>query len=103
MRMKAGNWIIAANESPLRNLINPLSAQPEMSGRILLDRTGLSGKYSFTLQWAPQSLSGAGAATEASGPSLFTALEEQLGLRRESTKAPVEVLVIDRVERPSPN
>jgi uncharacterized protein (TIGR03435 family) len=103
MRMKAGDWIIAANQSPLRNLINPLSAQPEMNGRILLDRTGLTGKYSFTLQWASQNLSGAGAATDSPGPSLFTALEEQLGLRLESTKAPVDVLIIDHVEQPSPN
>ncbi|MGH9572271.1 MAG: TIGR03435 family protein, partial [Candidatus Acidiferrales bacterium] len=82
MRMNGGDWIIAANLSPLRNLINPLSAQPEVSGRVLLDRTGLNGKYTFTLQWARESLSAATApASETPGPSLFTALEDQLGLR----------------------
>jgi len=68
--------------------------QRELDGRKILDRTGLTGAYDLTLKWDP---------TDATGPSLFTAIQEQLGLKLESTKAPVEVLVIDHIERPSEN
>ncbi len=77
--------------------------------RPVLDRTGLAGTFDFKLEWAPQAdlspkpNADAPAAADASGPSIFTALEEQLGLRLESTRGPVDVLVIDRVERPSEN
>lgn len=65
----------------------------------ILDRTGLTGKYDFKLEWADT----AEAPPDLNGPSLFTALQEQLGLRLESQKAPVETLVIDHAERPSDN
>lgn len=96
---------IRSNQVPLAMLINFLSGVPEVSGRVLLDQTGLTGKYTFELKWAPQHLSDAASSSDTIGPepSLFTALQEQLGLRLESTKAPVDVLVIDHVERPSPN
>lgn len=74
--------------------------------RQVYDKTGLTGNYNFTLTFAPlQSVSaGAGTASEASDrPSIFTALEEQLGLKLEPSKGQVEVLVIDHVERPSEN
>lgn len=97
-------WTIISNQTPLRILVTALSGQPEVSGRAIVDQTGLDANYSFALKWTPQSLSGgAAAASDALGPSLFTALQEQLGLRLESTKAPVDVLVIDHVEQPSPN
>jgi uncharacterized protein (TIGR03435 family) len=66
-------------------------------GAIVLDKTGLNDAYDFTLEWAP------GLAPETTSPSLVTALREQLGLRLESQKAPVEVMVIDNLERPSEN
>jgi uncharacterized protein (TIGR03435 family) len=66
-------------------------------GRIVVDKTGLSGSYDFTLEWAPDE------APDSSAPSLVTALREQLGLRLESQESPVEVLVIDSIERPSEN
>jgi uncharacterized protein (TIGR03435 family) len=66
-------------------------------GRIVIDKTGLTGAYDFTLTWAPDS------AADSSAPSLPTALREQLGLRFESQKAPVEVLVIDSISRPTEN
>jgi uncharacterized protein (TIGR03435 family) len=66
-------------------------------GRPVIDKTGLTGRYNFELQWTPE-----GAQSD-NGPSLFTALPEQLGLRLESEKGPVEMFVIDRVERPSEN
>jgi uncharacterized protein (TIGR03435 family) len=58
------------------------------------DSTGLAGEYDFTLQWTPDA-----AGADEPGPSIFAALQEQLGLKLESRKGPVEVLMIDHVER----
>jgi uncharacterized protein (TIGR03435 family) len=66
------------------------------AGRPVLDKTGLPGSYELTLDWAPDT---APAANDAALPSLFTALQEQLGLKLESTKAPVETLVVDHADR----
>jgi len=66
-------------------------------GRIVVDKTGLAGRYDFTLEWAPDE------AVESPAPPLITALREQLGLRLETQKSPVEVLVIDSLERPTEN
>ena len=70
-------------------------------GRPVNDETGLRGQYDFTLLWTPDDPNGA--MTDATGPSLFTALQDQLGLKLESQKAPVETIVIDRISTPSPN
>jgi bla regulator protein blaR1 len=76
--------------------------------REVLNRTGLPGKYDFQLDWTPDSGPCPAAADTESGsvtalPSIFTAIQQQLGLKLESSKGPVEFLVIDRVERPSAN
>jgi uncharacterized protein (TIGR03435 family) len=70
-------------------------------GRQVIDRTNLSGTFTFEIRFAPPTVS----ATNNDGglPSMFAALEEQLGLKLESTRAPLEVLVIDSVERPTPD
>ena len=62
---------------------------------LVVDATGLKGYYEFTLEWTPANLIPNGAP----GPALTTALQEQLGLRLESGKGPVDVLVIDHVEK----
>jgi uncharacterized protein (TIGR03435 family) len=80
-------------------LMTWLWQQPEVGSRKIIDRTGLKGKYDLTLKWASER----DPSVEATGPSLFSAIEDQLGLKLESTKAPVDVLVIDSVEKPSPN
>ena len=67
----------------------------EQVGEFVADRTGLSGEYDFTLEWAPI------LEDSTAAPSLFTALNEQVGLKLEVAKSPVEVIVIDRVERPT--
>ena len=70
----------------------------------VLDKTGLIGKYDFKLEWTPDSVSGSGPTEgQVSGPSLFAALQEQLGLRLEAQRAQAEMLVIDHVARPSEN
>ncbi len=65
--------------------------------RVVIDQTGLDKNYDFTLSWSPDEN-----APDA-GPSIYTALREQLGLKLESTKGPVDVMVIDRIQRPSAN
>lgn len=76
-------------------------------GRPVQDQTGLTGRYDFKLDFAPIQPSAApseeGEASEPAGPEIFTAIQEQLGLKLEPTKAPVPVLVIDHIERPTPN
>lgn len=71
----------------------------------IIDGTALTGRYNFDLKWAPadnQALM-PGEAADPNGPTLFHALEEQLGLKLVTTKGPVEVFVIDRIERPREN
>jgi uncharacterized protein (TIGR03435 family) len=87
-------------------LVNVLSHQPDLGNRLVLDQTGLTGLYDWTLKWAPVNADPgepSAPAGDASDPALFTALQEQLGLKLESKKAPVDVVVIDRIEKPSPN
>jgi uncharacterized protein (TIGR03435 family) len=76
-------------------------------GRTVVDRTGLKGTYDIALQWKPYEGQAFLEPTEPpandSQPSIFTAVQEQLGLRLESQRGPVEVLVIDRAEKPSEN
>jgi uncharacterized protein (TIGR03435 family) len=71
-------------------------------GRVVLDNTGLTDRYDFKLTWASDSVATA-TNSDASGPSIFTAVSEQLGLKLEPRKGPVSVLVIDHIEAPSPN
>ena len=68
-------------------------------GRIVIDKTGIMGNYDITLRWTPDEPSG----DDDTGPSIFTALEEQLGLKLVRETSPVDVLVVDHVEKPSDN
>ncbi|HEV2645001.1 MAG TPA: TIGR03435 family protein [Acidobacteriaceae bacterium] len=67
--------------------------------RPVVDRTGLTGRYDFTLRFAP----GPSAQEDSDAASIFTAVEEQLGLKLEPSRAPLDVLVIDHIEKPSAN
>jgi uncharacterized protein (TIGR03435 family) len=69
-------------------------------GRTVVDLTGITGNFDFKLEWIPEQ---AAPTAEPGGPSIFTALEEQLGLRLESRKHATEMLIVDRVEKPSEN
>ena len=72
--------------------------------RVVMDRTGLEGRYDINLRWSPEQQVLAAAPLEnQERPSLFTALQEQLGLKLESSRGMVEVLVIDTVTHPAPN
>ena len=72
-----------------------------MLDRPVLDRTGLKGVYDFRLEWTPDPAPADGAAP--GGPSIFTAVEEQLGLKLETDKAPLNVFIIEHVEKASEN
>jgi uncharacterized protein (TIGR03435 family) len=73
-------------------------------GRVVVDRTGLTGKYDFTLQIAPDQSQPEGAeGQQAAGSAIFTALQEQLGLKLQPATVPTEYLVIDHIEKPSEN
>ena len=76
--------------------------------RPVLDRTGLTGRYDFDLEWAPDETQFGGNSPAVSQdllpkPDLFAAMQQQLGLRLEATRGPIQTLVIDQVERPSAN
>jgi uncharacterized protein (TIGR03435 family) len=73
--------------------------------RPVLDETGLTGSYNLNLKWTPDLKPGTttSAPTDPAGPSLFTALEEQLGLKLQAARRPIEVLIIDHIDRPSEN
>jgi len=96
-----------------RTLAQAVITLSDLVGRPVIDKTGLTGLYDFTLKYAPDGRvagpfapgpPGAPALTpviDPDAPSLPTALQEQLGLKLESTRGPVEVLVIDRIEKPT--
>jgi uncharacterized protein (TIGR03435 family) len=105
-RMFPGNF--SAGSTTILQLTNGLS---RLVSRTVVDRTGLTGSFDLDLQWTPDQMPQGredrppGApplpAIDPNGPSIFTAVQEQLGLKLESTKGPVDVLVIDRVEHPT--
>jgi uncharacterized protein (TIGR03435 family) len=112
MRVQRGELI--GQGIPLDNLVRFLSFQLQSP---VIDKTGLTGKYDINLKWTPdeteggmarppdgsQSEAGNPAPATTTGPSIYTALEEQLGLKLEAHKEPGDVIVIDHIEQPSPN
>jgi uncharacterized protein (TIGR03435 family) len=95
----AGLW--AGQARPISVIINLLTRQ---LGRYVIDESGLASRYDFELRFNSDAVAlGAGGVPDANAPSIFTALQEQLGQRLESARGPVEMLVIDRAERPSEN
>lgn len=111
-RMMMGRGHLVGEGTGISTLAHLLSQQ---LGRTVVDKTGLTGNYDFTLNWTPDDAPPpkAGGAdggpphndggTDDAGPSLFTALQEQLGLKVESTKGMADVIVIDHIDQPSEN
>ena len=112
-RLLTGN--ANASGSTVSQIVTTLS---DWVGRPVVDKTGLAGLYDFTLKFAPENVRDSGplgptltlmraqspaARVDPDAPSLATALQEQLGLKLESATGPVEVVVIDRLERPMPD
>lgn len=94
-----GRWI--ARGYPLQSVMS------DVDGRPVVDRTGLAGTWNIELEFTPDeplpSVAGPLPFPADSAPSFFTALQEQLGLKLQSARGPVSVLVIDRIERPTPD
>jgi uncharacterized protein (TIGR03435 family) len=102
-----GGQAIHASSATMKSLGDWLNRQ---LSRPVLDKTGLTGTYDFILEWIPDAAptSSADAANVVTlpgipGASLFTALQQQLGLKLEPGKGPIEMIVIDHVEKPSGN
>jgi uncharacterized protein (TIGR03435 family) len=103
-----GRGQIEGMGNPMRGLANYLQT---LLDQVVVDKTGLTGNYDFKLSWTPDesqagkpgAQAGLPNAAEPGGASIFTALQEQLGLKLESSKGPVETLVIEHVEKPSDN
>jgi bla regulator protein blaR1 len=105
-----GNGTAYGSAAPLTVLTNTLS---QFLGRTVNDKTGLTGLFDFDLKWTPGAEQVPGAfgpndlppppPADASSPSIFTALQEQLGLRLESAKGSVDAIVVDSAEKPSEN
>lgn len=94
---------VAGSDDTLSILARELA---RVLGRVVLNQTGLSGRYDLSLQWTPDDAPPPmpnGAPDPSEPPGIFTAIQEQLGLRLESSRGPVPVLVIDNVEMPSAN
>jgi bla regulator protein blaR1 len=72
-------------------------------GRPVVNQTGLTGNFDFALDWVPDALVPPNADAPPQGASFLAAVREQLGLKLESTKAPVRMLIIDHLERPTEN
>lgn len=102
--LSSGVGRLTARGAPLKSFFEYLA--PSVN-RVIIDRTGLNGRYDVTLEWTPaqplSSLPGVPAPIDPNRPTIFTAIQEQLGLKLEPTRAPVDVLVIDRVEQPTPD
>jgi uncharacterized protein (TIGR03435 family) len=107
--MRIGPGLGNASGQPISQIVQMLT---QFTGRPVYDKTGLTGAYDFDLKWAPDTGVAASpfgapppgappAAVDPDAPNLYTAVQEQLGLRLESARGPVEVVVIDRIERPS--
>jgi uncharacterized protein (TIGR03435 family) len=96
---RAGNGSVSSKGVELANFVRNLGG---MTGRLVIDKTGLTGPYDLDLQWTPDPPAGGPAqGAPGDGVSLFAAIQEQLGLKLEAKRAPVEVLVVDSAERPT--
>jgi bla regulator protein blaR1 len=105
-RASVGASRIRGTAVPIRALLGLLEGTPDIGGRVIIDKTGLTGTYDLALKWTPlepNSSTGPAALPNPDSATLFTAIQEQLGLKLTPTKGPGQVLIIDHSERPSEN
>lgn len=105
-----GQRTLTATSQPMANLASILS---DIMGRPVEDRTGIEGKFDFSMSWTPDAVDGGTGATGGKvlpppennepGPTVFTALQETLGVKLETAKVKVPVVVIEKAEKPTAN
>ena len=103
--MRVGRGSLEAVSMDINSVVQTLS---NLLGRTVVDKTGLKGFYDVKMTWTPDPAlqgppGGDAPPGDPSGPSIFTAIQEQLGLKLDSAKGPVDVIVIDTVQKPSEN
>jgi uncharacterized protein (TIGR03435 family) len=98
--MTIRNGDMTAEDMSMGDLTNTLTDQV---GRKVIDKTGLTGRYDLNLKWQPDNGDSKKELTNDSAPSIFTALQQQLGLKLQPAKGPVDTLVVDRIATPSEN
>lgn len=98
--MSVNNDVMTAIGVPMGNLVRFLASQTHMP---VVDETGLKGNYNFNLKWQREEEGPASGLHDQSLPTIYAALPEQLGLKLESAKGPVDVLVVDHIEEPTEN
>lgn len=109
-RMTGTSAEMSVGGGTMEQLADMLTGQEAAGGCLVVDKTGLTGKYDWYLKWTPleaemaaNSKADDGSAPGSDAPGLLTALQEQLGLKLEPSKGPVQIVVIDHLEPPSPN
>jgi uncharacterized protein (TIGR03435 family) len=100
MKMSGGKGLMIGQGLPIAIIVESLS---EVLERPVSDATGLTGYYDFRLDWMPDEVDATTPRSDSTGPSLFTAVQEQLGLKLEPRKGPVDVLAIETAMQPSEN
>ncbi len=100
-----GRGHMEGHSALMSNLVRSLASEPEIAGRPVVDKTGITGGYDFTLRWSPDDAASVAAPADADAqwPSLFTAVDEQLGLNLTPEKQPIDIIVVDSVETPGEN
>ena len=99
----SGREHVSASYLTLEQLATRLTGL-NAAGRVVVDRTGLSGPFDVDLFWSPERTAVSGPLPpDVDGPSLFTAVHEQLGLKLQARTEPQDVYVVDSIERPEPN
>ncbi len=98
--LSMGSGRLQATAMPIESLIESLSS---IVGKTVIDKTGMTGPYNYSLAWSDEMASAAGENSSSSAPSLMAALREQLGLKLTSAKGPQTYLVVDALQKPSAN
>jgi uncharacterized protein (TIGR03435 family) len=93
---------LSAVNVTMEELARHLSRNRDLA-KPVIDKTGLTGAYTFELDWVPQRMESRPEPSSDDRPSIFTALQEQLGLRLESSRIPIMAIVVDRAEKPGDN
>ena len=108
MRASSRGVEMTVSAGTIDQLADMLTGQRDLGGRLIIDKTGLTGEYDYSLDWTPAEAEMApkgadGTAPPSDAPGLFTAIQEQLGLKLEPSKGQVQIVVIDQLQPPSPN